>query len=99
MTSLEIQAFLTVQQTLSISRAAEQLYISQSSLSSRLQTLEQELGAPLFVRGRGRRELSLTAEDWQMLLIPITPKKNTRALYLRYEGAGEWELKTLFFAE
>ena len=42
MTSLEIQAFLTVQQTLSISRAAEQLYISQSSLSSRLQTLEQE---------------------------------------------------------
>ena len=34
-----------------------------------------------------------------MLLIPITPKKNTRALYLRYEGAGEWELKTLFFAE
>ncbi len=47
----------------------------------------------------GAIELSLTAEDWQMLLIPITPKKNTRALYLRYEGAGEWELKTLFFAE
>ena len=67
MTSLEIQAFLTVQQTLSISRAAEQLYISQSSLSSRLQTLEQELGAPLFVRGRGRRELSLTAEGERFL--------------------------------
>ena len=67
MTSLEIHAFLAVQQNMSISRAAEQLYISQSSLSSRLQTLEHELGAPLFVRGRGRRELTLSAEGERFL--------------------------------
>jgi len=62
MTSLEIEAFLTVQRTGSVSKAAELLYISQSSLSTRLRTLEQELGCSLFVRGRGVRAMLLTPE-------------------------------------
>ena len=43
----------------SITRAAEVLYISQSALSQYIQRLEQDVGAPLFVRNRG--EMTLTA--------------------------------------
>lgn len=49
-------------------------------------------------RGDGVRE-RITADmaDWQMLLLPISPEPGARPLYLRYEGEGEWELKTLCF--
>jgi len=66
-TSLEIEAFLTVQQTGSVTKAAEQLYISQSSLSTRLRTLERELGCSLFTRGRGDRAMLLTPEGERFL--------------------------------
>ena len=67
MTSLEIEAFLTVQQTGSVTKAAERLYISQSSLSTRLRTLERELGCSLFIRGRGDRAMLLTPEGERFL--------------------------------
>lgn len=67
MTSLEIEAFLTVQHTGSVTKAAELLYISQSSLSTRLRTLERELGCSLFRRGRGARAMLLTAEGERFL--------------------------------
>ena len=44
MTNLEVEAFLAIYKNRRISSAAEELYISQSSLSARLQTLEKELG-------------------------------------------------------
>ena len=45
--------FLTIVSTNSVSRAAEQLYVSQSSVSKRLQQLETELGVSLIVRKKG----------------------------------------------
>ena len=48
----------------------------------------------------GAVELSMAQEDWQMILIPLSAENGTHALYLSYEGEGEWELKTLcFFAD
>ena len=42
----------------------------------------------------------MAQEDWQMILIPLSAENGTHALYLSYEGEGEWELKTLcFFAD
>lgn len=67
MTSLEIEAFLTVQRTGSVTKAAELLYINQSSLSTRLRTLERELDCTLFVRGRGDRAMRLTPEGERFL--------------------------------
>lgn len=67
MTSLEIEAFLTVHRAGSFTKAAELLYVSQSSLSTRLRTLEQELGCALFVRGKGVRTMSLTPEGARFL--------------------------------
>lgn len=60
MTSLEIEAFMAVYREGSITKAAEFLYINQSSLSTRLRTLEQELECTLFYRSKGSRHLSLT---------------------------------------
>ena len=42
-----------------MTKAAEDLFVSQSSLSQYLSRLEQELGTPLFIRSKG--ELSLTS--------------------------------------
>ena len=55
-----IEAFLAIYRWKSISRAAEALFICQSSLSARLKTLEKELGTTLFIRKKGQREIFLT---------------------------------------
>src|SRR4051794_9600054 len=46
----QLEGFLTTVREGSVSRAAEQLHISQPALSARLQALERELGLALLVR-------------------------------------------------
>lgn len=71
-----IEAFLEVVRTRNISRAAEQLNLSQSTVSKRLKVLEQEIDATLLERGKGNKVINLTlageafidlAERWQTL--------------------------------
>jgi DNA-binding transcriptional LysR family regulator len=51
-----LQAFLTVAETGSFSRAAERIYLTQPAISKRIAALERETGARLFDRiGRGIR--------------------------------------------
>lgn len=51
---LQLEYFLSIAEHNSISKAAEELHVSQPSLSSALRRLETELGAQLFTRvGRG----------------------------------------------
>ena len=50
MTFLQIQYFLTAAECLNFSQAAQQLYVTQPSVSRQIKQLEQELGYPLFVR-------------------------------------------------
>lgn len=50
-----LQYFLAVAQEESISRAAEMLHVTQPTLSRQISQLEEELGAPLFTRGRRTR--------------------------------------------
>lgn len=49
---------LTIAKKRNMTKAAEELFVSQSSLSQYLSRLEQELGTPLFIRSKG--ELTLT---------------------------------------
>lgn len=60
MTYEHIETFLTVVVTGSITAAAKKLFVSQSTVSSRIQQLEQELGTPLILRQKGHRNISLT---------------------------------------
>lgn len=62
MTYAGIEAFLAVCRHRNISKAAAELFISQSSLSIRLRTLEKELGCSLFFRHKGSHEMVLTEE-------------------------------------
>lgn len=60
MTHAGIECFLAVCRHKTSSKAAQALYITQSSLSTRLKTLERELGGQLFYRKKGCREMTLT---------------------------------------
>ncbi|MCD8037400.1 MAG: LysR family transcriptional regulator [Clostridiales bacterium] len=62
MTDSEVEAFLAVCRCGSITKAAEQLFINQSSLSTKIKILESEVGCPLIERSKGSRRLSLTDE-------------------------------------
>lgn len=76
MTLTQLNYIITIAETKSINRAAEQLYVSQPSLTSAVQELEKELGITLFNRsGRG---VTLTNDGTEFLLY-------ARQLYGQYE--------------
>ena len=60
-----IQTFLSVVRTGNLNRAAEQLNVTQSAVTARLDTLEQALGAKLLVRSR--KGASLTKPGFAFL--------------------------------
>lgn len=60
MNNLEMQAFMTIIECGNFTNAARKLYISQSALSTRIYTLEKELGSKLFVRSKGIKKIELT---------------------------------------
>lgn len=67
-----IRNFVTVANTRNITRASEILFVSQSTVSHRLQLLEDTLGHPLVYRGRGKRSAALTEQGRAFL--PIAEK-------------------------
>ena len=77
MTNQDIETFFAVLDHGTMTAAADALFITQPSLSARLRALEEEVGAPLFHRGKGQRRITLTdagqhflplARRWQNLL-------------------------------
>lgn len=60
-----IQTFLSVVRTRNLNRAAEELNITQSAVSARLDTLDQALGARLLIRSR--KGATLTKEGFAFL--------------------------------
>lgn len=60
MTNQDIETFFAVLDHGTMTAAAEALYITQPSLSARLKSLEDQVGAPLFHRGKGQRRITLT---------------------------------------
>ena len=64
-----IEAFLAVVNTNSLSKAAESMYVSQSSISKWICQLEEEIGVELIVRHKGQRSIELTASGKE--LVPL----------------------------
>ncbi len=81
MTYQDIEAFLEIVQTGSVTRAADNLAVTQPTLSHRLKALENELGMSLLKREKGIRRVELTdagrnfipiAEKWKQLWLSTT---------------------------
>ena len=80
MTLTRLNYLITIAETKSINKAAEQLYVSQPSLTSAVQELEKELGITLFYRsGRG---VTLTNDGAEFL-------QYARQLYSQYQNILE----------
>lgn len=69
MTYEQIETFLTVVTCGNITAAADALFITQSTVSSRIQSLETELDAKLLIRAKGHRNVELTS--YGQAFIPI----------------------------
>lgn len=75
-----IEAFLAIVETQSLSKASEKLFLSQSTVSNRLDVLEEELGVTLIKRYRGKRFITLTPKGEEFILIArrwMSLKKDT----------------------
>ena len=57
-----VSSFILIVQQQTISAAAKSLFVSQSTISHRIQMLEQELGLRLFDRQRGFKRMELTED-------------------------------------
>lgn len=75
-----IETFLAIVETGSISNAAEKLFLSQSTVSNRLDILEEDLGMTLIKRYRGKRYITLTAKGEEFMFVArrwMSLKKDT----------------------
>lgn len=80
MTLQQIHYTIVISETGSMNKAAEQLYISQPSLTNAIKELEKELGIIIF--NRGGKGVSLTADGTEFLIY-------ARQLYQQYENLQE----------
>lgn len=107
----EIETFLTIVNAKSVSKASQQLYISQSATSQRLIALEKELGFSLIERRKGYKTIELTtkgeqflpiAEKWYALfqdMNELSRKKTRLPLYIGAMGSINSIILTDFYKE
>ena len=80
MTLQQIYYLLTIEESDSMNKAAEKLYIAQPTLTSAVKEVEAEIGIPIFLRTH--KGVIPTAEGKEFLV-------KARALYQQYEGLLE----------
>ena len=84
----DLQIFLTLADTGNLTRTAEKLYLAQPTLSKRLQNMESELGATLFLRSKqgvtltpageeAQKVIQRTVQDFSTLREQLQLRKNT----------------------
>lgn len=67
MNIVDFEAFLAIADTRNLSKAADMLFLSQSTVSYRLKRLETELGVELVQRNRGGRFIELTPKGAEFI--------------------------------
>lgn len=86
-----IEIFLDLVQTRNITKTAKRLYLSQSTVSKRLQALEEELNGSLIRRTKGKRETLLTRQGEKF--IPVAER--WKALFEETESLKQASLSTI----
>lgn len=83
-----LEVFLTIAHHGSINRAAQALFLAQSTLTHRLKQLERQIGSPLFVRtasgvsltGEGRRLLPIAANIVEQMRSFMEQKEQVKSM-------------------
>ena len=65
----EIETFLTIVNTKSITKTADLLFLSQPTVSHRLTSLENELGFSLVIRNKGHKQVELTPKGMDFIIL------------------------------
>lgn len=65
----DIETFLTIVETRNITKTAESLFVTQPTVSRRLQNLEEELGFALLRRKKGIKQIELTEKGEAFVLV------------------------------
>ena len=65
----EIETFLTIVNTKSITKTADLLFLSQPTVSHRLTSLENELGFSLVIRNKGHKQVELTPKGMDFVIL------------------------------
>ena len=97
----DLQIFLTLADTGNLTRTAEKLYLAQPTLSKRLQNMESELGATLFLRSKqgvtltpageeAQKVIQRTVQDFDSLREQLQLRKNTICGTLRIEASIDY---------
>lgn len=68
MTTMQLECFLAVTETLNFAKAASQLNVTQPAVTQQIRTLEEELNIKLFKRTT--RMVQLTPEGQIFLMMP-----------------------------
>ena len=91
MTFVQLKYILTIAETKSLNKAAEQLYVSQPSLTNALKELEKEVGITIFFRtGRG---VTLTNDGVEFLTYAREIYREYEQLMQRYGDGGSYKKK------
>jgi len=99
----DIETFLEIVRTRNITKTAENMFLSQSTVSNRLKHLEDELGYQLLHRAKGQRLVQLThygrefipiAERWKNLFDETTllKEKNMQVLRIATNESTYYEI-------
>lgn len=81
MTDRQIRCFLAVYETLNFSVAERKLFLTQPTLSYQIRNLEQELGAPLFMRTTSHVELTDVGRQFAQFAL------ESHKLYLKLQAS------------
>ena len=88
MNTTQLHYFMTLSQTLNYSTAAQQLFITQPTLSRSIMALEDEIGTKLFFRENGNVSLTPAGKLMQEELKPLSARYETMLQHLRNRGSG-----------
>jgi LysR family glycine cleavage system transcriptional activator len=78
-----LRAFEAVARRSSFSAAAEELHLTQPAISRQIKGLEDELGAPLFLRGTRRVELTVAGTVLLRSVVPLLQRLDTTVRQIR----------------
>jgi LysR family glycine cleavage system transcriptional activator len=78
-----LRAFEAVARRLGFSAAADELHLTQSAVSRQIRSLEEEIGAPLFLRGTRHVELTTAGATLLRTVAPLLHRLDTAVRQIR----------------